>query len=51
MKTPENLADSPQGGVSATIGTAEHSSPAVAAWPRAVPVTGWLTRIQMPIGT
>ena len=52
MKTPKNLAGTRRSAcMSATIGIAEHKSPAVAARPSAVSVTGWLTRIQMPTGT
>jgi hypothetical protein len=33
-----------------TIGTAEHSTPAVAARPSATAVSGWLASTQMPTG-
>jgi hypothetical protein len=52
MKTPKNLAGTRRSAArSAIIGTAEHKTPAVAARPRAAPVTGWLARAQMPTGT
>jgi hypothetical protein len=51
MKTPKNLAGTRRrASRSATIGTAEHMTPAVAARPRAMAVTGWLARTQMPTG-
>jgi len=52
MKTPKNLAGTRRSAIrSATIGTAEHMMPAVAARPSAITVTGWLARTQMPTGT
>ena len=52
MKTPKNLAGTRRSAsMSATIGTAEHKIPAVAARPSAAPVTGWLASAQMPTGT
>jgi hypothetical protein len=52
MKTPKNLAGTRRSALrSAIIGTAEHKTPAVAARPRAAPVTGWLARAQIPAGT
>jgi hypothetical protein len=51
MKTPKNLAGTRRSArMSATIGTAEHKMPAVAARPSAAPVSGWLTSAQMPTG-
>ena len=51
MKTPKNLAGTRRSASrSATIGTAEHSSPAVGARPSAVTVTGWLASAQIPTG-
>ena len=51
MKTPKNLAGTRRSACrSATIGTAEHNRPAVAARPSAAPVTGWLANAQMPTG-
>src|SRR5262249_56362726 len=52
MKTPKNLAGTRRSASrSATIGTAEHNSPAVAARPSAATVAGWLASAQMPTGT
>jgi len=52
MKTPKNLAGTRRSASrSAVIGTAEHKTPAVAARPSAVAVTGWLARAQIPTGT
>jgi hypothetical protein len=52
MKTPKNLAGTRRSASrSATIGTAEHMTPAVAARPRATAVSGWLVRTQIPTGT
>ncbi len=49
MKTPKNPAGTRRSArMSATIGTAEHKMPAVAARPSAAPVSGWLARTQMP---
>jgi hypothetical protein len=51
MKTPKNLAGTRRSASrSATIGTAEHMTPAVAARPRATAVTGWLVSTQIPSG-
>jgi hypothetical protein len=52
MNTPKNRAGTRRSASrSATIGTAEHRTPAVAARPTAAAVTGWLARTQMPTGT
>ncbi len=52
IKTPKNLAGTRRSARrSATIGTAEHKTPAVAARPSAAPVSGWLARAQLPTGT
>ena len=52
MKTPKNPAGTRRSASrSATIGTAEHSTPAVAERPSAATVTGWLASAQMPTGT
>ncbi len=52
MKTPKNLAGTRRSArMSATIGTAEHKMPAVAARPSAAPSGGWLVSAQMPTGT
>lgn len=52
MKTPKNLAGTRRSArMSATIGTAEHKMPAVAARPSAAPSSGWLASAQMPTGT
>jgi len=52
MNTPKNLAGTRRSASrSAVIGTAEHSTPAVAARPSATAVTGWLARAQRPTGT
>jgi hypothetical protein len=51
MKTPKNLAGTRRrASRSATMGTAEHMTPAVAARPRATAVTGWLVSTQIPTG-
>jgi hypothetical protein len=51
MKTPKNLAGTLRSASrSATIGTAEHMTPAAAARPSATAVTGWLVSTQIPTG-
>jgi hypothetical protein len=52
MKTPKNPAGTRRSArMSATMGTAEHKIPALAARPVAASVTGWAVSAQIPIGT
>jgi len=52
MNTPKNRFGTRRSArMSATMGTAEQASPAIAARPSAVTVTGWLISTHIPIGT